>query len=57
MEASRKSRIAFGAANLNLRGAESGEVISSVKKALDNNFQDVEGLLHSVRVAMEAISH
>ncbi|XWS31681.1 hypothetical protein CRYUN_Cryun23aG0096800 [Craigia yunnanensis] len=57
MEASRKSRIAFGAANLNLGGVESGEVISSVKKALDFNFQDVEGLLRLVRVAMEAISH
>ncbi|XWS36210.1 hypothetical protein CRYUN_Cryun20dG0065800 [Craigia yunnanensis] len=57
MEASKNSRIAFTAANLSLGGAESGEVISSVKKALDFNFQDVEGLLHLVRVAMEAISH
>lgn len=57
MEASRKSRIAFAAANLSLGGAESGEVISFVKKALDFNFQDVEGLLRLVRLAMEAISH
>ena len=56
MEASRNSQIAFTAANLSLEGAESGEVISSVKKALDFNFQDVEGLLRLVRVAMEAIS-
>ncbi|XP_022770965.1 uncharacterized protein LOC111314157 isoform X3 [Durio zibethinus] len=46
IEASRKSRIAFGVANSSLGGAENGEVISSVKKALDFNFQDVEGLLH-----------
>ncbi|XVE73269.1 hypothetical protein DITRI_Ditri11bG0103700 [Diplodiscus trichospermus] len=55
MEASRKSQTAFGAANSRLGGAD-GEVISSVKKALDFNFQDVEGLLRLVRVAMEAIS-
>ncbi|OMO63756.1 Zinc finger, CW-type [Corchorus capsularis] len=57
MEASRKSRIAFAAANSSSGGAENGEVISSVKKALDFNFQDVEGLLRLVRVAMEVISH
>ncbi|XVE77660.1 hypothetical protein DITRI_Ditri13aG0080300 [Diplodiscus trichospermus] len=56
-EASRKSQNAFKAANLSLGGDESGEVISSVKKALDFNFQDVEGLLRLVRMAMEAISH
>ncbi|XP_022758045.1 uncharacterized protein LOC111305109 isoform X2 [Durio zibethinus] len=57
MEASRKSRITFAVANDTLGGADSGEAISSVKKALDFNFQDVEGVLHLVRVAMEAISH
>ncbi|XVF21909.1 hypothetical protein REPUB_Repub12eG0129600 [Reevesia pubescens] len=57
MEASRKSRSAFAAANSSLGGAESGEAISSVKKALDFNFQDVEGVLRLVRVAIEAISH
>ncbi|XVF32727.1 hypothetical protein REPUB_Repub17cG0107800 [Reevesia pubescens] len=57
MEASRKSRTAFQAANSNSRGAEIGEAISSVKKALDFNFQDVEGVLRLVQVAMEAISH
>ncbi|XVF72563.1 hypothetical protein PTKIN_Ptkin12aG0131300 [Pterospermum kingtungense] len=56
MEASRKSRIAFGAAKSS-GGDESGEVLSSVKKALDFNFQDVEILLHLVRLAIEAISH
>ncbi|KAI4349625.1 hypothetical protein L6164_010190 [Bauhinia variegata] len=47
MEASRKSRIAFAVSNAN-----SGET----KKALDFNFQDVEGLLRLVRLAMEAIN-
>lgn len=32
------------------------EGLSSVKKALDFNFQDVEGFLRLVRLAMEAIS-
>lgn len=49
MEASRKSRARFGE-------AESREGISSVKSALDFNFQDIDGLLHLVRVAMEAIN-
>ncbi|KAL4384966.1 hypothetical protein GQ457_15G021890 [Hibiscus cannabinus] len=57
MEASRKSRTTFAAANSSSRGTEGGEAISSVKKALDFNFLDVEGVLHLVRVAMEAISH
>ncbi|KAF8401520.1 hypothetical protein HHK36_012460 [Tetracentron sinense] len=45
MEASRKSHIAFTAANLSLEEERYGEVISSVKRVLDFNFQDVEGLL------------
>lgn len=53
MEASRKSRIAFAASNFK---PEDKEAISSVKKALDFNFQDVEGLLRLVRLAMETIS-
>ncbi|KHG00168.1 MORC family CW-type zinc finger protein 4 [Gossypium arboreum] len=57
MEASRKSRTTFLAASSNSKGAECGKSISSVKKALDFNFLDVEGVLHLVRVAMEAISH
>lgn len=56
MEASRKSRIAFAAANPRLGETQHREGISSVKKALDFNFQDVDGLLRLVRVAMEAIS-
>ncbi|XP_039036789.1 cysteine-tryptophan domain-containing zinc finger protein 7-like isoform X2 [Hibiscus syriacus] len=57
MEASRKSRATLAAASSRLEGAKSGEAMSSVKKALDFSFQDVEGVLHSIRVAMEAISH
>ncbi|KAK4351688.1 hypothetical protein RND71_031001 [Anisodus tanguticus] len=52
MEASRKSRVAFAAAN-----PGPGDSQLSIKKALDFNFQDVDGLLRLVRVAMEAISH
>ncbi|KZV32370.1 hypothetical protein F511_03653 [Dorcoceras hygrometricum] len=52
MEASRKSRNAFTAAILKLGESD----ICSLKKALDFNFQDVEGLLRLVRVSMEAIN-
>lgn len=52
MEASRKSRIAFTAATSRLGETSHKEL----KKALDFNFQDVEGLLRLVRIAMEAIS-
>ncbi|KAL4369412.1 hypothetical protein GQ457_05G002350 [Hibiscus cannabinus] len=57
MEASRKSRATLAAACSSLAGAKSGEAISSVKKALDFSFQDVEEVLRLIRVAMEAISH
>ncbi|GMY16441.1 cysteine-tryptophan domain-containing zinc finger protein 7-like isoform X1 [Fagus crenata] len=56
MEASRKSRLAFAAANVSLGETKHGETISSIKRALDFNFQDVEGLLRLVKLAMEAIS-
>ncbi|XP_042034844.1 cysteine-tryptophan domain-containing zinc finger protein 3-like isoform X2 [Salvia splendens] len=55
MEASRKSRLAFAAASSGL-GETQKEGIRSLKNALDYNFQDVEGLLQLVRIAMEAIS-
>ncbi|XP_022899128.1 uncharacterized protein LOC111412429 isoform X2 [Olea europaea var. sylvestris] len=57
MEASRKSRIAFAAASRRPGEAQDREGICFIKKALDFNFQDVDGLLHLVRVAMEAINH
>ncbi|CAK7348261.1 unnamed protein product [Dovyalis caffra] len=56
MEASRKSRVTFAAANVSLGEDRCGEAISSIKTALDFNFQDVEGLLRLVRLAIEAIS-
>lgn len=56
MEASRKSRIAFAAANASSGGTINKEGISCIKTALDFNFQDVEGLLALVRIAMEAIN-
>lgn len=58
MEASRKCKIAFAAANQRMEETKCREDgIASVKRALDFNFQDVEGLLRLVRLAMEAISH
>ncbi|XP_021675068.2 cysteine-tryptophan domain-containing zinc finger protein 7 isoform X3 [Hevea brasiliensis] len=56
MEASRKSRIAFVAANVSLGETQHREGLSSIKKALDFYFQDIEGLLRLVRLAIEAIS-
>lgn len=56
MEATRKCQMAFAAANGSMEEAQQREGISSIKKALDFNFQDVEGLLRLVRLAMEAIS-
>ncbi|XAR61291.1 hypothetical protein NMG60_11034941 [Bertholletia excelsa] len=54
MEASRKSRLALSAANVRMEESQCRDGITSVKRALDFNFQDVEGLLHLVRLAMEA---
>lgn len=56
MEASRKSRMAFAGANVSLGDIKYRESVSSIRRALDFNFQDVEGLLRLVRLAMEAIS-
>lgn len=55
MEASRKSRIAYAAAKASTEDAKH-ESITSIKRALDFNFRDVDGLLHLVRVAMDKIS-
>ncbi|KAK7259406.1 hypothetical protein RIF29_25013 [Crotalaria pallida] len=54
MEASRKSRNAFAAANSSPGVTKHPDGISSIKKALDFSFQDVEGLLRLVRLAVEA---
>lgn len=56
MEASRKSQNAFAAANSSPVVGKNTDGISSIKKALDFSFQDVEGLLRLVRVAVEAIN-
>ncbi|GAA0152761.1 hypothetical protein LIER_11159 [Lithospermum erythrorhizon] len=57
MEASRKSRATLAAANLRPGDANSGDGFSSVKRALDFNFEDVDGLLRLIRIAKDAISH
>lgn len=55
MDASRKSRLALAACIDNLGEAQQqGEGIISIKSALDYNFQDMEGLLRLVKLAMKA---
>ncbi|CAH8326399.1 unnamed protein product [Eruca vesicaria subsp. sativa] len=55
MDASRKSRVALAASIENLGEAQQqGEGILSIKSALDYNFQDLEGLLRLVKLAMKA---
>ncbi|XP_074357148.1 cysteine-tryptophan domain-containing zinc finger protein 3-like isoform X1 [Apium graveolens] len=55
MEASKKSQISFVTAN-SREETKYGEGLPSVKKALDFSFQDMDGFLRLVRLAMEAIS-
>ncbi|XP_018432880.1 cysteine-tryptophan domain-containing zinc finger protein 3 [Raphanus sativus] len=55
MDASRKSRLALAASIENLGEAQQqGEGILSIRSALDYNFQDLEGLLRLVKLAMKA---
>ncbi|KAJ0256757.1 CW-type Zinc Finger [Hirschfeldia incana] len=55
MDASRKSRVALAASIENLEEAQQqGEGILSIKSTLDYNFQDLEGLLRLVKLAMKA---
>ncbi|XP_073052227.1 LOW QUALITY PROTEIN: cysteine-tryptophan domain-containing zinc finger protein 3-like [Primulina eburnea] len=56
LEASRKSRNAYAAASSKLGETLHKDGITSLKKALDFNFQDVQGLLRLVRVSMEVIN-
>ncbi|XP_047335230.1 cysteine-tryptophan domain-containing zinc finger protein 7-like isoform X2 [Impatiens glandulifera] len=56
MEASRKSRAAFAAAKPRNEEVHQKESLSSVKRALDFSFHDVEGFLCLVRLAMDAMS-
>ncbi|EOA23400.1 hypothetical protein CARUB_v10016576mg [Capsella rubella] len=55
MDASRKSRVALAACIENSGEAQQqGEGILSIKSALDYNFQDMEGFLYLVKLAMKA---
>lgn len=57
IEALKKSRNALAAANVGAEMARYGpEGILSVRRVLEFNFHDVEGLLQLVRLALEAIS-
>ncbi|XP_038723973.1 cysteine-tryptophan domain-containing zinc finger protein 3-like isoform X1 [Tripterygium wilfordii] len=56
IEASIKSENAFKEANLTLEMAKNRVCITSIKKVVDFSFQDVEGLIHLVQLAREAIS-
>ncbi|KAG6482465.1 cysteine-tryptophan domain-containing zinc finger protein 7-like [Zingiber officinale] len=53
-EATRKIQISIAAASANL-DKDRPDSLSSVKKALDFNFHNVEGLLRLVRVSLESI--
>ncbi|XP_074565309.1 LOW QUALITY PROTEIN: cysteine-tryptophan domain-containing zinc finger protein 7-like [Curcuma longa] len=55
-EATRKSQISIAAASANL-DKDRPDTLSSVRKALDFNFHDVEGLLRLVRLSLESIGH
>ncbi|XP_008802117.2 cysteine-tryptophan domain-containing zinc finger protein 7-like [Phoenix dactylifera] len=54
-EATRKSKIAIAAASASLE-RDRADGMSSVRKVLDFNFDNVEGLLRLVRLSMESIN-
>ena len=56
MEASRKSRAALAAVYASWGEPKHADGFSTIKKALDFNFQDVDGLLRLVRLAMDALN-
>ncbi|CAH2065827.1 unnamed protein product [Thlaspi arvense] len=57
MDASRKAQITLAAAKGKSSDTRySSDGITSIKKALDFSFQDMEKLLHVVRLAMESIN-
>ncbi|KAJ4845167.1 hypothetical protein Tsubulata_018453 [Turnera subulata] len=56
VEASRKCQNTFLAANVAAQEAQHREYIASIKKAIDFSFQDIEGFIHLVQLAMKAIS-
>uniref|UniRef100_A0A7C9AKP0 CWZF3/5/7 THD domain-containing protein n=1 Tax=Opuntia streptacantha TaxID=393608 RepID=A0A7C9AKP0_OPUST len=57
MEASRMSQSSFTAANPVLAQAGNEERLSCIKRVLDFSFHDVDGLLHLVRLAMDALNN
>uniref|UniRef100_A0A0R0J8U8 CW-type domain-containing protein n=1 Tax=Glycine max TaxID=3847 RepID=A0A0R0J8U8_SOYBN len=57
MEASRKCKSTYRAANLNMEGARNrNDCITSIRKVVDFSFQDVDELVHLVLTAMKAIT-
>ncbi|PON88290.1 Zinc finger, CW-type [Trema orientale] len=56
MEASRKSLDAFMAANATLEEAQNKDCIASIRRVVQLSFQDIEELIHLVRLARESIS-
>ncbi|XP_031274415.1 uncharacterized protein LOC116132874 [Pistacia vera] len=56
LEASRKSQNAFAVANVTLEEAQNTERITTIRRVIDFSFQDVDGLIRLVRLAMEAIN-
>ncbi|KAK7348224.1 hypothetical protein VNO80_22774 [Phaseolus coccineus] len=56
MEASRKCKSTFMAANLNMDEARNRDCITSIRKVVDFSFQDVEELVHLVLIATKAIT-
>lgn len=56
MEASRKSLNAFAVASVTLEEAQNRESMPIIKRVIEFSFQDVEGFLRLVRLAMEAIN-
>lgn len=56
MEASRRSQSAFAAANPVLTLAGKVEGIAFIKRVLDFGFHDVGGLLHLMKLAMDALN-
>lgn len=56
MEASRKCKSTFMAANLNMDEARNNDFITSIRNVIDFSFQDVDELVHLVLIATKAIT-
>ncbi|KAM7280784.1 hypothetical protein ACFE04_007918 [Oxalis oulophora] len=55
MEASKKSLSTFAAAKIILEETQNSDCIDSVKRVMEFSFQDVEGLIRLIRLAVEDI--